>query len=157
MVWHRFRRTEPVPRVATHRRGSTRTGSTSLRTAAALGVLIAVAACGGGDDDTDATIDTATAQTVDDPTDGTATPAGDATITIADFAFEGVTEVAVGTTVVVTNTDGASHTWTAVDGSFDSGALGQGDSFEFTFTEPGEFEYACNFHPSMQGTIVVTA
>lgn len=82
--------------------------------------------------------------------------AGDNTITIADFAFGGVTEVAVGTTVIVTNTDGAPHTWSADDGGFDSGSIGQGDSFEFTFTEAGEFAYHCNFHPSMTGTIVVT-
>ncbi len=56
----------------------------------------------------------------------------------------------------MTNTDGASHTWAAVDGSFDSGTLAEGDSFEFTFDEPGTFEYRCNFHPSMTGTITVT-
>lgn len=78
-----------------------------------------------------------------------------ATITIADFAFDGVTEVPVGTTVVVTNEDNASHTWTAVDGTFDSGALANGDSFEFTFTTAGEFDYFCNFHPAMTGTIAV--
>ena len=89
--------------------------------------------------------------------DGTsAAPAEGDTITIADFAFSGITEVAVGTTVVVTNTDGSPHTWTAVDGTFDSGALAQGDTFEFTFTQAGEFAYFCNFHPSMQGTITVT-
>ncbi len=81
--------------------------------------------------------------------------AGD-TITISNFSFDGVTEVAVGTTVVVTNTDSAPHTWSAEDGTFDSGALGEGDTFEFTFTEAGEFPYFCNFHPSMTGTIVVT-
>ncbi len=79
-----------------------------------------------------------------------------ATITIADFAFSGVTEVAAGTTVVVTNTDGTAHTWTADDGTFDSGSIASGGTFEFTFAEPGEFAYFCNFHPSMQGTIVVT-
>jgi plastocyanin len=78
-----------------------------------------------------------------------------ATITIADFAFDGVTEVPVGTTVVVTNEDDASHTWTAVDGIFDSGALANGDSFEFTFTTAGDFDYFCNFHPAMTGTIAV--
>lgn len=89
----------------------------------------------------------------------TSDAAGDgeaATITIADFAFGGVTEIPVGTTVVVTNDDAATHTWTAEDGTFDSGALGQSDSFEFTFTEAGEFSYFCNFHPSMTGRIVVT-
>ena len=90
-------------------------------------------------------------------TSATPDPAPDGpTITIAGFAFSGVTEVAVGTTVVVTNTDAATHTWTAEDDTFDSGPLSQGTSFEFTFTEPGEFAYFCNFHPSMQGTIVVT-
>ena len=88
---------------------------------------------------------------------GDAAPApGDNTITIADFAFSGVTEVPVGTTVVVRNDDGVSHTWTAEDGTFDSGSIGSGDTFEFTFTEPGEFAYFCNFHPSMTGTITVT-
>ena len=85
-----------------------------------------------------------------------AAPDGAALITIANFAFSGVTEVAVGTTVTVTNTDGTPHTWSAEDGAFDSGAIAPGESFEFTFTEPGEFAYFCNFHPSMTGTITVT-
>jgi plastocyanin len=84
-----------------------------------------------------------------------ATSADDA-ITIADFAFSGVTEVPIGTTVVVTNTDATPHTWTAEDGTFDSGAISPDDTFEFTFTTAGEFAYFCNFHPSMTGTIVVT-
>lgn len=77
-------------------------------------------------------------------------------ITISDFSFDGVAEVPIGTTVVVTNTDPSPHTWSAEDGTFDSGALSEGDTFEFTFTEAGEFAYFCNFHPSMTGTIVVT-
>lgn len=88
--------------------------------------------------------------------DDTGPTAGDDTITIADFAFSGVTEVAVGTTIVVTNTDSAVHTFTAEDGTFDSGSLRKGDTFEFTFDTPGEFAYFCNFHPSMTGTITVT-
>ena len=77
-------------------------------------------------------------------------------ITIADFAFAGDQEVPVGGRVVVTNDDGAAHTWTAVDGSFDSGTLASGESFEFTFDEPGTYEYRCDIHPSMIGTITVT-
>lgn len=95
----------------------------------------------------------------DDTGDDTATNGANAagpTITIADFSFSGVTEVAVGTTVVVTNTDGTPHTWTAEDGTFDSGSLGPDETFEFTFDEAGTFSYFCNFHPSMTGTIVVT-
>ena len=85
-----------------------------------------------------------------------AAPGDDNVITIAGFAFSGITEVAVGTTVTVTNTDGSPHTWSADDGTFDSGALSKGESFQFTFTEPGTYEYHCNFHQSMTGTITVT-
>ncbi len=134
-----------------------KTNPSPIRLAAAFGAALALtlAACGGDDSD-----DTGGADTVADVAEADeASDAADssAAITIAEFAFDGVAEVSVGTTVVVTNTDGAQHTWSAVDGTFDSGALGQGESFEFTFTEPGEFEYFCNFHPSMTGTIVVTA
>jgi plastocyanin len=105
--------------------------------------------------------DTAEQPTADggDPTDEGAdstAETGDNTITISNFSFEGVTEVPVGTTVTVVNTDATAHTWTAEDGTFDSSALNEGDTFEFTFSEPGEFAYFCNFHPAMTGTIVVT-
>ena len=84
-----------------------------------------------------------------------AAAAGDV-ITIAGFAFSGVTEVPVGTTVTVVNEDGSDHTWTADDGTFSSGNLAPGDTFEFTFDEPGTYTYACRIHPSMVGTITVT-
>ena len=77
-------------------------------------------------------------------------------IEIVDFAFarESVT-VAPGTTVVWTNAGSAPHT---VTGDFgDSGTLETGQTFEFTFTEPGTFAYVCAFHPNMVGEIVVTA
>ena len=131
-----------------------------FRTAAAVALagLLSLAACSGDDDGSSPATDAATATA--DPT-ATAEPtapaaAGDDTITISGFAFSGVTEVPVGTTVIVTNDDTANHTWTATDGSFDSGSLAPGDTFEFTFTEAGTFEYVCNFHPAMTGTITVT-
>lgn len=77
-------------------------------------------------------------------------------IAIADFQFVGDQDVLVGGRVVVTNTDDASHTLTAVDGSFDSGTLAPGDSYEFTVDESGTFEYRCEIHPSMTGSITVT-
>lgn len=77
-------------------------------------------------------------------------------IAIADFEFVGDQDVLVGGRVVVTNTDVASHTLTAIDGSFDSGTLAQGDSYEFTVDEPGTFEYRCDIHPSMTGSITAT-
>jgi plastocyanin len=78
-------------------------------------------------------------------------------VTIQDFAFvEGIIEVPVGTTVTWTNNDTSPHTVTSVDGTFDSGRLDTGQTFSFTFSTAGEFAYLCEFHPGMQGTVVVT-
>ncbi|CAN5457120.1 hypothetical protein BH23ACT3_BH23ACT3_16340 [soil metagenome] len=77
-------------------------------------------------------------------------------IVIAGFEFSGPRTVSVGTTVIVRNTDDAQHTWTSVDGAFDSGTIAGGETFSVTLDEPGEYDYVCNIHPSMTGTIVVT-
>ena len=132
------------------------TNRLSLRTtlAASASLLLTLTACGGGDDASSAAEPAATksAEAV-----STAPATGGAAITIAGFAFSGATEVAVGTTVAVTNDDSATHTWTSEDGTFDSGSIAPGESFEFTFDTAGTFAYHCNFHASMQGTITVIA
>jgi plastocyanin len=149
-----------------------RTYQGCFRRLAAIGTVATLALSGcGGDDDEPAAEPVAAEPVAEEPVaeePAAEEPAaeepvaeeppadGQATIEIANFAFDGVTEVAVGTTVVVTNIDSATHTWSALDGTFDSGALAAGDTFEFTFTEAGTFDYQCNFHPSMTGTIVVT-
>ena len=93
-----------------------------------------------------------------------------------------VVEVAVGETVVWTNTSSHAHTVTAYEseipeaadyfasGGFDSeqtardgwigetrGALYQGDSYEHAFEVPGEYRYFCVPHEQsgMVGTVVV--
>ena len=78
-----------------------------------------------------------------------------ALITMAGFAFSGASTVAVGEEVTVRNDDAVPHTWTADDGSFDSGTIGAGATFTFTFDEPGEYAYVCTIHPTMSGTITV--
>ena len=80
---------------------------------------------------------------------------GHVEIAMADFEFVGDQQVPPGGQVVLANTDGASHTGTAVDGSFESRGLAEGDSYEFTFDERGTFECRCNIHPSMIETITV--
>jgi plastocyanin len=60
-----------------------------------------------------------------------------------------------GTTVTWTNEDRTPHTATATDGAFDSGYLGQGDSYSLTFDSPGTFAYFCAYHPRMRATITV--
>jgi len=70
------------------------------------------------------------------------------------FAPDSVT-VSAGDTVEWTNLDSTTHTVTADDDAFDSGDLGDGDTFEFTFDEAGEYTYHCSIHSSMTGTVVV--
>jgi plastocyanin len=65
-------------------------------------------------------------------------------------------EVKVGETVTWINDDSGRHTVTSKDGVFDSGMMGKGQSFSFTFDKAGEYSYHCEPHPSMVGTVVVT-
>jgi copper-containing nitrite reductase len=73
----------------------------------------------------------------------------------ADYSVNVLT-VKVGTTVTWTNDDpNQMHTVTDVNGAFDSGFMETGDSFSYTFEEPGDFEYFCQPHPWMRARVVV--
>jgi alcohol dehydrogenase (cytochrome c) len=79
-------------------------------------------------------------------------------VTIEDFDFKpGVFGVAVppGTTITWTNNGPTAHTTTADNGTWDSGLLNAGDSFSFTFNDPGVYWYFCRPHPFMRGTITI--
>jgi len=65
--------------------------------------------------------------------------------------------VGVNSTVTWVNNDIAPHTVTANDASFDSGNVSPGQSFTFTFTTPGTYQYHCVYHPWMTGTVIVKA
>jgi nitrite reductase (NO-forming) len=54
-----------------------------------------------------------------------------------------------------TNDDSTEHTVTADDGSFDSGPISPGDTFDNTFDSLGEFGYHCSIHPFMTGMVIV--
>jgi plastocyanin len=87
----------------------------------------------------------------------TADPAIQNTITIEDYAFKPPSiTIAAGTTVVWKNLDDDPHTVTAVDGSFDSHGLAQGDTFSYSFAKPGKYQYYCKIHPMMRGSVIVT-
>jgi plastocyanin len=60
-------------------------------------------------------------------------------------------------TIKWVNDDTAPHTVTANDASFDSGNVAAGQSFTFTFTTPGTYQYHCVYHPWMTGTVIVKA
>src|SRR5690242_767784 len=83
--------------------------------------------------------------------------AGDQLVTIGNFAFspQQVT-IPVGTTVTFRNDDDMIHSIVAEDGSFRSKGLDTGDTFEFTFSKPGDFAYVCGLHPFMHGKVTVT-
>ncbi|HET8628220.1 MAG TPA: plastocyanin/azurin family copper-binding protein [Thermomicrobiales bacterium] len=67
--------------------------------------------------------------------------------------------IAVGDTVTWRNTSDTVHTATSNDGVWDSGDVQPGQTFSFTFTKPGTYQYFCKYHRAMGmvGTIVVQA
>ncbi|VVB86603.1 Cupredoxin-like domain protein [uncultured archaeon] len=79
-------------------------------------------------------------------------------ISISGSSYQpGTKNITSGTTVTWTNMDATLHTVTSDTGFFDSGALSQGQVFSFTFNTAGTFNYHCNFHSFMHGTIIVLA
>ena len=75
---------------------------------------------------------------------------------IDNFAFTPKeTMVKVGTTVHWTNKDDIPHTVTSDSKVFDSSVLDTNQSFQFTFTTLGKFQYFCKLHPHMTGVVTV--
>ena len=48
-------------------------------------------------------------------------------------------------------------TVTGRGGTFGSGTIPPGGTFTHTFTAPGEYDYYCQFHPWMTGTVIVSS
>lgn len=63
--------------------------------------------------------------------------------------------IQTGQALTITNTGRIGHTATASDGTFDTGLLEGGQSFEVQFNKPGEIQFFCQPHPWMTGTIIV--
>jgi plastocyanin len=84
--------------------------------------------------------------------------AEDAVVKIDNFTFNPpMLKVKAGTTVNWKNEDDIPHTVASVTKAFKSKALDTDDSYSFTFTTPGVYEYFCSLHPHMTATIVVEA
>jgi len=64
--------------------------------------------------------------------------------------------VKAGTTVTWINHDDDAHTVTSTANAFRSPGLDTAETFSFTFTQPGTYEYFCTLHPLMTGKVVVT-
>ena len=61
----------------------------------------------------------------------------------------------VGDTVEWANGDIVPHTATAGGRRFDSGSVGSGRSWRYVTERAGTYDYVCEFHPNMKGTVVV--
>lgn len=132
----------------------------------AILTVLLLAACGGGGDAGSGS-PTSTGPSASEP--AAAADGGSTEVAIESFTFmpEEV-EVATGTEVTWTNGDDFAHTATSgtpdeTTDRFDGvmGELGEmngkGETFSFTFEEPGTYGYFCRFHPQqMRATVTVT-
>ncbi len=77
-------------------------------------------------------------------------------INVQNFAYTpNPVTVNIGDTVTWTNHDGAVHSTTENNNVWSSD-LNPGNSFPFTFNNPGTYSYFCRFHPGMVGTVEVS-
>ena len=136
-----------------------------LVTCLALGLV--VAACGDDDDDDGggggaATTEETETTEAEEPAAG---GGGGKTVEVSlkDIAFNpGSVSISAGDTVKWTNDESVPHDVTKESGpgpdfkSGEPGGMGQGDSYEETFTTAGKINYLCTVHAStMKGTITV--
>jgi plastocyanin len=65
--------------------------------------------------------------------------------------------IEAGQTFTVYNQDAIRHTLTFDDKSVDSGVITPGASYAFSVGSPGVYNYHCSIHPTMKGSITVSA
>jgi plastocyanin len=127
---------------------------------AGLALCLAVAGCGGDDEESGG----GGASTTEQPADtGGGGGGGGTEVTMENIQFrpEQLT-VSAGDTITFTNNESVPHDVHKRSGpgeDFASGPPGEmqeGDTFELTLEEPGQYEYVCEVHaPGMSGTITV--
>jgi plastocyanin len=78
-------------------------------------------------------------------------------VTIENFTFSPQTvTIRPGDTVIWKNGDDIPHSVVEQDRAFRSPPLDTGDAFSMAFTELGEVDYYCGFHPMMLGKVIVS-
>src|ERR1700741_4104070 len=84
---------------------------------------------------------------------------GPSTVSIDNFSFAPKElTVKAGTTVTWTNRDDIPHGIASSNNAFKrSPALDTDESYSFTFTTPGTYQYFCYLHPHMVGSTAVEA
>lgn len=94
---------------------------------------------------------------------GNMNPPSTVTVSVGDNFFDPASvTVTTGSTIIWKNMGTHNHTATsgspsARSGLFDSGPLSPNQSFQQTFSTPGNFAYFCTVHPEMTGMIIVQA
>jgi plastocyanin len=74
------------------------------------------------------------------------------TIELRDNCFDGTVQImATGRSLTVVNEGAVAHTYTAMDGSFDTGNLDPGETARITAPRDGIFPVFCSLHSSKQG------
>jgi plastocyanin len=77
-------------------------------------------------------------------------------IEIRDMAFHPAeAQVNVGDTVIWINRDFVPHTATATGGVWSSPTLGQEESWYWVADGTGRGNYVCDFHPTMEGRLII--
>lgn len=111
-----------------------------------------------------AAAETAARVAVDSGPSARPTPSGDdaptepVRVNIRNLAYSPARiEIDAGTTVVWRNNDQVVHTVTSANGSFDSGTIQPGRTWQRKFDQPGTYSYLCTPHPFMKGTVIVRA
>src|SRR5829696_1210878 len=88
---------------------------------------------------------------------GASRQSGMGEVSIVDFAFQPMAIfVGAGQTVEWTNTGNADHTVDSDTEIFESDIIDPGETYRYTFDDPGIFPYHCDIHPHMRGMVVVT-
>jgi plastocyanin len=134
---------------------------TALASVATALLVVALAACGSdGDSDTSTGGDTTEAPSGpnygDTGGDTGGAEAGELVVVAKDFSLSDLT-VAPGEEFTVDNQGGATHTFTADDGAFDSGEVEAGSQSDPVGApdEPGAYPAHCEIHSSMTATLTV--
>ncbi|HET8822446.1 MAG TPA: plastocyanin/azurin family copper-binding protein [Thermoleophilaceae bacterium] len=122
-------------------------------------LALGLVACGGDDEESDG----GGASTTEQPADTGGGGGGGAEVSMESIQFNPKDlSVSAGETITFTNNEAVPHDVHKSSGpgedfaSGPSGGMEEGDTFELTLDQPGEYEYVCDVHaPGMSGTITV--
>ena len=125
-------------------------GKSVIRRRVLVGIAVLAivgAACGGNGDE-------GASEESNDAGDG----ASSVTLTAAEFKFDPSSlSAAAGGSIEFTNNDDAEHNFTAEDAGIDEDVdAGGSTTIDLADVEPGSYDFFCEYHPDMTGTLEVT-